>query len=151
VEQGFDFQAAVDQLRLTYKVDIVALAIVRPEEQYVLKWKYISGNSNDLYQRITLQSGKGIAGQVFKSGKSLLLENVSEQIDVHDFYQYPILQFEHIQSCLAVPLFKYHRVKAVLMFASRKPNGITENLTQQVTHDLGDCFGPLYIREMLAN
>ncbi|WP_026907367.1 GAF domain-containing protein [Paucisalibacillus globulus] len=148
---AFNYQEAINELRRTYEVDLIALAIVMPDQEYVLKWKYISGNLNDLYQRITLRSGKGIAGQVFKTGKSLILENVHDEISINELYEYPILQFEQIKSCVSIPLFKHHRVKAVLMFASRKPNGISEDFYQQVIYDLGDSFGPLFIRELLAN
>ncbi|WP_347835375.1 GAF domain-containing protein [Gracilibacillus sp. JCM 18860] len=150
--ESFDFQTAIHQLHEIYEVDLVALAMVLPEEQFLLKWKYISGNLNQQYKRIQLRTGKGgVAGAVFKSGKPYIVSNVPTQIDPNKMYHYPILQFEQIKSFVALPLFKNHRVTAVLLVASREIEGAGIALYQRMMDELGECFGPLYLQELMTN
>ena len=34
-----------------------------------IKWKYVSGNTNERYKLIILRKGRGLAGTVMKTGK----------------------------------------------------------------------------------
>src|SRR5690606_30325747 len=101
-----DYQPLIEQIRSAGAYDLVAIALVEPAEyQYLLKWKYASGNLNDRFKKVILQTGKGIAGMVFKTGKPLLLEDTSDLADSANLFNYPILIFERLKSMGAVPLW----------------------------------------------
>ena len=69
-----DLQSELDQIRIHYEYEFMAIALVEPAQfDYLFKWKYVSGNLNDRFKQIVLRSGKGVPGIVFKTGKSMLL------------------------------------------------------------------------------
>ena len=63
-----EYQLQIEKIREALGCDIIALALVEPAENlHVLKWQYISGNISERIKKVVLQSGKGIAGGVFKN------------------------------------------------------------------------------------
>ncbi|MDX8045841.1 GAF domain-containing protein [Gracilibacillus sp. S3-1-1] len=146
-----DFQVMITELKETYSFDLTALALVQPDHHFMLKWVFIAGNKHNQYNRIMLKAEKGIAGTVFKTGKVLKMPDVDAAIAPDEIYQYPIVQFEDIKSLIAIPLFQYHRVEAVLLVASRKPGEVTEETYQLLMAEIGDRFGPFYTEEMTIN
>lgn len=145
------YQAEVNQLKERYQFDLVSLALTQSvEDQFVLKWKYAAGNLNDRYKRITLYSGKGIAGIVFKTGKSLVIENIQKEIHGKDLFNYPIVMSESLQSIGAIPLWDNHRVEGVLLVGYRNNQVITTSLIEQIQSEIVDIFSPFTGREMLS-
>lgn len=146
MENKFNYQKEIERLQTDLGCDLVALACVEPaEQQYVLKWQYASGNLNDRFKRVVLQSGKGIAGLVFKTGKPLLLPTVTEFVQKDGLFNYPIIKSEKLKSVAAVPLWDHGRVAGVLLGGSREENGIDKEILQQMmetaTKGLGDMDG----------
>lgn len=122
-----DYQTQIEQLRSTAQYDFVAIALVEPaENQYVLKWKYGTGNLNDRFKKVVLKSGKGIAGIVYKTGKPLLIKNVSSFEDPTSLFNYPIVTFEKLRSIGAVPLWHNGRVAGVLLAGFRDTRKMTD-------------------------
>ena len=65
----------------SFGFDFVALALVQSaEHRFELKWEYATGNQSNRYKRIVLQTGKGVAGHVFKTGKPFLVEDVEKML-----------------------------------------------------------------------
>ncbi|MTD29496.1 GAF domain-containing protein [Planomicrobium sp. YIM 101495] len=122
-----DYQTQIEQLRSAAQYDFVAIALVEPaENQYVLKWKYGAGNLNDRFKKVVLKSGKGIAGIVYKTGKPLLIKNVSGFEDPTGLFNYPIVTFEKLRSIGAVPLWHNGRVAGVLLAGFRDTHKMTD-------------------------
>ena len=48
--------------------------------RFELKWVFTIGNRSNRYRRIVLQTGKGIVGHVFKTGKPFLVEDAEKMI-----------------------------------------------------------------------
>ncbi|WP_188206316.1 GAF domain-containing protein [Alkalibacillus aidingensis] len=147
---NFNYQVEVDQVRNYLNADLVLLAMTSSETNFELRWHYASGNKNNKYKRFVLKSGKGIAGQVFKVGKPMIIENIVESEINQRLYEYPIVLFEDIKSFLAIPLWKNSRVKAVLLVASREKNDITNQTFKELMGYLGKCFGSFDTQEMMV-
>lgn len=152
MENKVDYQLELDQIRAKFEFDLMALALVEPAEfQYVIKWKYASGNLNDRYKRIVLQSGKGIAGIVFKTGKSVFIPSIDEYVGADSLFNYPIVQSEKLKSVGAVPLWKDARVAGVLLGGFRSESQITEQLLEELERLAGQGIGDLDGKEMMSN
>ncbi|MDQ0194781.1 GAF domain-containing protein [Paenibacillus wynnii] len=144
----YNYQKEIDNLRSRFGLDFVSVALVQPaEDRFVLTWQFVSGNINNRYKRIALQSGKGIAGVVFKTGKPLLMKNVNMDIGAKDLFNYPIIVAERLQSLGALPLWSYNRVMGVLLFGFRQENALTEALFHLIQEEIGPEFGSLYAKE----
>jgi nitrogen regulatory protein A len=140
------YQAELDEIRNKLGFDFMALALVETAEfDYVIKWKYASGNLNDRFKRIVLRSGRGIAGLVFKTGKPLLLSSVRDQMGPDSLFRYPIIKSENLASFGAVPLWNDARVAGVLLGGFRGEEQVDEAkleaLKQCVQHGIGDLNG----------
>jgi len=103
------------QLRGLLSCDFAGLAW---SENHLITWKVVSGNRNERYKKIILRSGKGIAGQVFRSGRPMIVESFDSnaQLDMKDF---PIMLAENLVSGAAVPVIIDRKVKGVLLVGSR--------------------------------
>ena len=151
METKFNYQNEVERLREKFGCDLVALALVETaEQQYVLKWQYVSGNSNDRFKRIVLQSGRGVAGLVFKTGKPLRVPCVAEFVKKDGLFSYPIIMSEKLQSVAAVPLWNKGRVAGVLLCGCRKEHEITDELLREVIAKAGKGIGDLDGKELMA-
>ncbi|AWB44617.1 GAF domain-containing protein [Paenibacillus sp. CAA11] len=146
------FQRELDLARETFGFDFMALALVESaEHNYVIKWKYASGNKNDRYKRIVLQSGKGIAGMVFKIGKPLLIPSIEQVIGSSSLFNYPIAQSESLKSMGAVPLWNDQRVEGVLLGAFRGENQVTNEQLQAMVELTRTGFRDLNGKEMTTS
>ncbi|MEK3734899.1 GAF domain-containing protein [Paenibacillus sp. FSL M8-0334] len=146
---SFHYQQEIDGIRSRFQFDFVSLALVQPaEDRFVLTWQYVSGNRNDRYKRIVLHSGKGVAGIVFKTGKAMLIQNVSTDIEAKDLFNYPIIVSEQLRSLGALPLWEGSRVIGVLLVGFRKENELDEASFARFQNSLGASLGAFQIREV---
>ncbi|QLK86745.1 nitrate respiration regulation accessory nitrate sensor NreA [Staphylococcus sp. 17KM0847] len=116
-----DYQKELDRLRHKYQFDFAGIAL--PTEDHVgtkIKWRYVSGNLNERYRRIELRYGRGVAGNVMKTGKSMIIHDANEEQIQSALFNYPILISEQLTSIVAIPLWHNHRVKGVLLFGQRE-------------------------------
>ncbi|MHA6258809.1 GAF domain-containing protein [Sporosarcina sp. CAU 1771] len=149
-QKTFNYQQEIDQIKHLFDFDFVALALVQQSEQrFAIKWECVSGNRSTRYKRIRLQSGKGIAGLVFKTGKPILAEDVNTTFGLSDLYNYPIIVAEGLESFGAIPLYKYNRVQGVLLVAFRTKDKMTTDLFEALKLEIGPSFGPFYNKEMV--
>lgn len=115
-----DYQAELDALRMRYDFDFAGIAL--PTEDHMdmkIKWRYVSGNLNNRYQRIVLRNGRGIAGTVMKTGKSMTIADTNQEEIQQSIFNFPILMSEQLTALVAIPLWHHHRVKGVLLFGQR--------------------------------
>lgn len=151
MENKFNYQKEVERLQSALGCDLVALACVEPaEQQYVLKWQYAAGNLNDRFKRVVLQSGKGVAGLVFKTGKPLLLPTVTEFVEKDGLFNYPIIKSEKLKSVAAVPIWNHGRVAGVLISGCREEHGVDEAMLQQMAEAVGKGLGDMDGKELMV-
>ncbi|WP_334074445.1 GAF domain-containing protein [Paenibacillus sp. A14] len=143
------YQTIIDQLRGKMGYDFVSLAFAESEaDGFVITWQFASGNLNNRYKRIVLQSGKGIAGIVFKTGKPMLVENVADELNPGDLFNYPILISERLSSLAAIPLYRFERVEGVLLAGYRESGRFTREGLELLNAQLQGRFGDFEVKEM---
>ncbi|CQR56031.1 GAF domain-containing protein [Paenibacillus riograndensis] len=147
-----DYQRELDQIRQALGYDFMSLALADPAEyDYVIRWKYASGNSNSRYKRIVLQSGRGIAGIVFKTGKPFLLYSVQEQVKQDMLFSYPIINSEKLKSIGAVPLWNDARVAGVLLGGFRGDQQVNDTMLRELQNTARLGIGDLNGKELLLS
>ncbi|MCG7343607.1 GAF domain-containing protein [Sporosarcina sp. ACRSL] len=148
----FNFQQEIERLKELFGFDFVGIALVQtPERQYELRWTYVTGHRNERYRRIKLQSGKGLAGLVFKTGKPMFVGNPDEDWSGDNLFNYPIIASEGLKSFGAIPLYKYNRVKGVILVGYRTVGKLTSDQFEQFKQEIGAEFGPYYNKEMVSD
>ncbi|WP_114495687.1 GAF domain-containing protein [Fontibacillus phaseoli] len=142
------YQTKIDQIRERLGYDFVSLAFAQSAQNgFVITWQYASGNLNNRYKRIVLQSGKGIAGLVFKTGKPMLVSSVKDELNPRDMFNYPIVVSERLNSLAAIPLYHLERVEGVLLAGYRGGKVITSENFRQLYESLQGQFGDYGIKE----
>ncbi|WOV84549.1 GAF domain-containing protein [Sporosarcina jeotgali] len=151
-QAAFDYQQQVEEIRQAMQCDFVALALVQSEERHFqIRWEYASGNLSQRFRRIILQSGKGVAGIVFKTGKPIFAPEAEKYCTKEDLYSYPIIAAEQLESFAAIPLFKYNRVKGILLAGCRKNNCMSFEKFELLQSLIAPTFGPYYSEELTGN
>lgn len=144
-----DYQQELDQFRTWLGYDFMSLALAESAEyHYVIKWKYATGNLNDCFKGIVLQSGRGIAGIVFKTGKPMIIESVAQHIDTELLFNYPIVRMEKLKSLVAVPLWNDNRVAGVLLGGFRDEQRVTIDMLHQLDELAHRGIGTLNGKEL---
>ncbi len=147
-----NYQMQIDRLREQAGYDFVSLAFEQSAANgFVITWQYASGNLNNRYKRIVLQSGRGIAGIVFKTGKPMVVANVTESLKQSELFQFPIIVSERLRSLAAIPLFQHDRVAGVLLAGYREENRMTKQALDQLMQSLGGSFGSFETKELSSN
>ncbi|WP_164931406.1 cofactor assembly of complex C subunit B [Longirhabdus pacifica] len=135
-----DIMSHLDSLRNLTATDFCSLALM--DDQNIIRWRYVSGNRNDRYKRIALRLGRGIAGQVIRSGRPMYLDSFKMKAG-DDPKEYPILLAENLKSVLAAPVTINHKVQGVLMIGYRYPATYTDQqllLVEDVAEQLGSML-----------
>lgn len=121
-------QQRIDQLKEELQVDFIALALSTLNEMTkvrMIRWKYVSGNTNQQYQRIRLQVGKGIGGIVWRTGRAYPATNLQKQPG--KLVELPITRMEKLETIAAFPALKRGEVKGVLLIGYRKTTIINDD------------------------
>lgn len=147
-----DYQTPLDRIRAALGYDFMSLAVAEPAEyDYVIRWKYASGNTNDRYKRIVLQSGRGIAGIVFKTGKPFLIPSVLTDVKPDALFTYPITKMENLSSIGAVPIWNDARVAGVLLGGFRDGRQVTADMLKDLVRAARSGIGDLNGKELLLS
>ncbi|GKV56068.1 GAF domain-containing protein [Sporosarcina sp. NCCP-2222] len=150
-EELFNVQREIEKIQNEFDFDYVGVAFVQSaDRRFELRWKYVTGNQSDRHQRLALQSGKGIAGLVFKTGKPMFISNADEELGGEDLYNYPIVVAEGLKSFGAIPLYKYNRVRGVLLAGYRTDGRLKAEVFREFQEWMGPQFGPFYSKEMVC-
>ena len=114
------FQQELDTLRNKENCDFAGVALYENNEPSApIKWQYVSGSQNNRYKLIILRKGRGLAGTVMKTGKRMVIENVSKTITPEEKIKYPILMSENLNALIAIPLWHKQYVAGVLLLGQR--------------------------------
>ncbi|MHA6528765.1 GAF domain-containing protein [Paenibacillus sp. BAC0078] len=147
-----DYQLELDQIREALGYDFLSLALAEPAEyDYVIRWKYASGNTNDRFKRIVLQSGRGIAGIIFKTGKPFLLSSVQKHVKPDTLFTFPIIKMENLNSIVAVPMWNDARVAGVLLGGFRGERQVTDDMLRDLEAVARKGIGDLNGKDLLLN
>ncbi|OMC97213.1 GAF domain-containing protein [Paenibacillus sp. FSL R5-0636] len=147
-----DYQIELDRIRAALGYDFMSLALAEPAEyDYVIRWKYASGNTNDRYKRIVLQSGRGIAGIVFKTGKPFLIPSVQTDVKPDTLFNYPITKMENLNSIGAVPVWNDARVAGVLLGGFRGERQVTAEMLRDLDRVARKGIGDSNGKELLLS
>jgi signal transduction histidine kinase len=107
------------------------------EQTQTLSYRVYRGLSDKYAEEMCLRIGEGIAGNVVKSGKAVLLEDISSDPDAarHD-----LISTEGLKAFISVPLRAKDTILGVLNVASRVPHHFT-NDDMHLLHAIGDQVG----------
>lgn len=130
---------AVEFLREDYGFDFAAIGIA-PEFGEALQWKYASGNTGERFRRIALTPGRGIGGIVLKTGRSMILTDIDNQLDPRDFSSYPIVFAEDLRSFIALPLSDGIHVIGAILCGFRKVDSSHAGIFNRLVEETKDGF-----------
>lgn len=117
---NLNYQLILDTIRKEEDFDFAALAFYEKESRVSpIKWQYVSGNLNDRYKLIVLRKGKGLAGNVMKTGKRMVIETVDQTHINVEKHKYPIVLHESLTAMIAMPLWYEQYVYGVLLLGQR--------------------------------
>lgn len=125
IKRENDVTAFLDHVRTDTGTDFVGLAC-HDFASHHTRWQYASGNLNNLYKKIILWPGRGIAGKVVASGRPMFLETFALKSG-DDAKEYPILLAEDLKSVMAVPITEHDRVQGVLLIGFRTSHTFAED------------------------
>ena len=94
-----------------------------------IKWKYVSGNTNERYKLIILRKGRGLAGTVMKTGKRMVIADVDTALTQAENCLSIILN-ESLTAVVAVPLWLEHQMYGVLLLGQRNHHPLPQSLEQ---------------------
>ncbi|MDJ1109358.1 MAG: GAF domain-containing protein [Macrococcoides caseolyticum] len=146
----YNYQDEVDQLKDKLNVDFVGLAM--PSDlilQTDIHWTFVSGATNERYKKIELQKGKGIAGFVLKSGRSWIELDISTCSIATHIFDFPIVRFEKLTNFMAIPLWKYNKVAAVLLVGNREQRPFNLEVYETINGELDKGFGAFYRKDVI--
>jgi len=107
------------------------------EQTRTLSYRVQQGLSTTYVEEMRIRLGEGIAGRVAKSGKSILLEDISAE---EHAVRPDLVSAEGIKAFISVPLRAKDKVLGVVNVASRAPRSFTRN-DMHLLHSIGDQLG----------
>ncbi|WP_320165034.1 GAF domain-containing protein [uncultured Trichococcus sp.] len=104
-----------------WQADFLGLAqdVAPPCQQTELRWRHVAGNTSDHYKTIRLRIGKGIAGEVWRTGREQRAAEI--QSDSQNLLKYPIARLEKLDTTIGIPIMKNGIIQAVLLLGYRHP------------------------------
>lgn len=103
-----------------------------------INWHIATGDSSGIYKRLSVNYGRGIAGQVISTGNAVEIQNFPNDIQgqVRD---YPIMLAERLIYAFAVPVLHNEVPHAVLLAGKRTNKPFSEqerNIVQQAANNM---------------
>ncbi len=124
--------AILHEIRRITAADFAAVAWTDALEQRI-KWQHASGSRNERYKRIQSTLGKGLIGDVFRSGRPLVIEEFSPRSG-DDPQEYPILLAENLKSMVCVPVTENAGIVGVLLVGCRETRKFTGKMIELVSN-----------------
>ncbi|MHC5227810.1 GAF domain-containing protein [Enterococcus sp. LJL99] len=126
-------QQKIEQLKQELEVDFVSLALSSVNEVTKIReirWNYVAGNTNQNYERIRLQVGKGIGGIVWRTGRGYQATNLQDMPE--KLVELPITRMEKLETVVAYPVLKSGQVYGVLLAGYRTVRNVPDTLLQTI-------------------
>lgn len=129
---------ALHALQDKYNFEIVALTgTINNRGNSTFKWKYVLGSDSLRWERMELRKGTGLPGIVLKTGKSLVVQDVSKIYNPEELFRFPILYFENIQGFVAIPIWNNDEVVVgLVVLGDREPRHISEAEYEAIKADV---------------
>ncbi|HIV82724.1 MAG TPA: GAF domain-containing protein [Candidatus Salinicoccus merdavium] len=142
----------LQSLKEKYGFEIIALTdTTNSRGNFTFKWKYVFGSENQRWKRMEIRKGAGLPGLVLKTGKSLVIQDVSKIYDNEGLLRYPILYFEKVKSFVAMPIWSDDEiVVGVLVLGNRQPGQISESKYEELKTDVEETLRIEILKEMMA-
>lgn len=114
-----EFQMFLDQMRVDMRVDFIGVAknIASSKTPKDIRWVAVSGSLGEDYRTIRLRIGYGIAGLVWRTGRTMHESNIQSQ--PKRLVDYPIARLERLDQVIAHPLLINQQIRAVLLIGNR--------------------------------
>lgn len=125
-------EAELAKLRQHILADFSALSWVGRNEK-LLRWKIVSGNSNERFKQIAQKPGKGLAGIVIRHGRPFIVDGRMPGIE-RVRLEYPIMIAEHLLSAAAVPVWISAEEKGVLLAGMRSVHLYQDQELNELKH-----------------
>ena len=111
----------LQEKRKEWQADFLGLAqdVALACQQTELRWTHVSGNTSDHYKTIRLRIGKGIAGEVWRTGREQRATEI--QSDSQNLLKYPIARLEQLDMTIGIPIVQDGITRAVLLLGYRNP------------------------------
>lgn len=111
----------LEEKRKEWQADFLGLAqdVAPPCQQTELRWTNVAGNTSEHYKTIRLRIGKGIAGEVWRTGREQRATDI--QSDSQNLLKYPIARLEQLDMMIGIPIMNNGVIQAVLLLGYRKP------------------------------
>ena len=111
----------LEEKRKEWQADFLGLAqdVAPPCQQTELRWTHVAGNTSDHYKTIRLRIGKGIAGEVWRTGREQRATEI--QSDSQNLLKYPIARLEQLDMTIGIPIVQDGITRAVLLLGYRNP------------------------------
>ncbi|WP_271396799.1 GAF domain-containing protein [Salinicoccus roseus] len=140
-------------MKETFDFDIVALTDVKNRRgQYMVKWKYNVGSTNPRWRKIALPTGRGVPGAVMKSGKTMVVQDISETEIATSLFRYPILRMEHLKSFIAFPIWNDdEEVIGILMMGNRRERAFTDTEYRTIKQYVETTLRQQILKELMVN
>jgi len=128
LNENIHYQSVLDSMRAEEGFDFAGIAFYeQASHASPIKWCYVSGNLNERYKLIVLRKGKGLAGNVMKTGKRMVIEDVADTLSTQDQHKYPIVLCEQLTAMIAIPLWYDRKVYGVLLLGQRNHRPLPKN------------------------
>lgn len=129
----------LDSLRALISCDVAALAWIHSAHNS-FRWRYISGNRNDRYRRISFKPGYGLSGMAVRLGRSVEANPLLG--DTYRLRQDSALMLaEQLQSAFVAPIFGADDIpKGVVLVGQRNTYSFVPHdtaLVEQTARRLG--------------
>ena len=111
----------LQEKRKEWQADFLGLAqdVALACQQTELRWTHVAGNTSDHYKTIRLRIGKGIAGEVWRTGREQRATEI--QSDSQNLLKYPIARLEQLDMTIGIPIVQDGITRAVLLLGYRNP------------------------------
>ncbi|MCG1010227.1 GAF domain-containing protein [Salinicoccus sp. ID82-1] len=146
-------EVTLSDIQKTFDFDLVALTDIRVRQtNYMIRWKYSIGSLGDQWKRIALQRGKGVPGTVMKTGKSMIITDITGTDMERDLFRYPILKTEQLQSFIAMPLWNDdEEVMGILLMGNRDSRMYTKAEYEMVKQHVEKTLRQQILKELMVN
>jgi hypothetical protein len=138
-------RGAMERLMKETDSEFIALALYDPEQREI-RWRVAYGALSDRYKAIAIRMGKGIAGDVLSTGRSMLIHTFPEDVKDEPL-EYPIMIIEKLVSCYATPVGDDRNVFGALMAGDRQGRVFAHGDREAVNRTaraVGKLFAPSY-------
>ena len=115
------------------------------EKTKTLSYRVYHGLSGKFVEGMHLAVGEGLSGRVAHTGKPIMMEDISQEVDVA---RADLVKMEGIKAYLCVPLKAKDHVFGVMNVVSKAPRHFTKR-DMHLLHSIGDLLGVAIVQAAL--